>query len=448
MEERVADRRTRAAASEAAGGEDAHMITGSEATFRALLSSSIADAGERERAAAELARASEAEVLRQKSQLAAGLSQEIRTPLNSIIAMAEQLRRSGLDPAQREHADALAASARELLALVTDVLDVSRVDAGRLPLDPVDFDPRAAVEEACAMLAAEAERKGLSLAQVVQPDVPRIVNGDRVRLRQVLWNLLSNAVKFTRSGEVIVGVSRAEGRRLRFTVSDTGPGIDDEQARRLLGCAGEPGHAAGQGHATGQPGARDFAGSGLGLAISRELVQRMGGEIGVEPREGGGSVFWFTAALAQVRTPLNAGPGGAQHDLAQAPAGLTAPFAGQDGAARNGAGDVLDEAIVAQLKGTLTPSMCRHLLEEFEASLPRYLVDIESAFARKDAAALRRTAQLLRGSSATLGAIRLRDACARLERTRAEDPPIGEQQLAQLREALDQACGALREQLA
>ena len=92
--------------------------------------------------------------------------------------------------------------------------------------------------------------------------------------------------------------------------------------------------------------------------------------------------------------------------------------------------------------------MCRHLLEEFEASLPRFLVDIESAFERNDAGALRRTAHLLRGSSATLGAIRLGDACARLERTRAEDPPIGEQQLAQLREALEAACLALRERLA
>src|SRR2546425_1080237 len=334
MGEQAADGRTRPAASDAAGGEHAHMITGSEATFRALLSGSIADAGERERLAAELARASEVEVLRQKSQLAAGLSQEIRTPLNSIIAMAEQLHRSGLDLPQREHAEALASSARALLALVTDLLDVSKVDPGRLALDPVDFDLRAAVEEACAMLGEEAERKGLSLAQVVQPDVPRTVNGDRIRLRQVLWNLFSNAVKFTTGGEGIVGVSRADGQRLRFTGSDTGPGIDGEQGRRLLGHAGEAGHSA------GQPGARDFAGSGLGLAISRELVQRMGGEIGVEPREGGGSVFWFTAALAQVRAAASDRSTGAQPDPVRAPAGLASPFAHSDGAERNGAGDV------------------------------------------------------------------------------------------------------------
>src|SRR5204862_107948 len=116
------------AGSGGAGGEDAHMITSSEATFRALLSSSIADAGERERLAAELARASEVEVARQKSQLAAALSREIRAPLNSIIATAEQLRRSGLDLAQREHAEALAASAQALLCLVTDLLDLSKAD--------------------------------------------------------------------------------------------------------------------------------------------------------------------------------------------------------------------------------------------------------------------------------------------------------------------------------
>jgi len=418
------------------------MITSSEATFRALLSSSIADAGERERLAAELARASEVEIARQKSQLAAALSREIRAPLNSIIATAEQLRRSGLDLAQREHAEALAASAQALLCLVTDLLDVSKADTERLALDRVDFDLRGAVEEACAMLRGEAERKGLSLVHVVQPDVPRTVNGDRIRLRQVLWNLLSNAVKFTTSGEVIVGVSRAEGERLRFAVSDTGPGIDGELARRLFARAGEAGHVA------AEHGARDFARSGLGLAISRELVQRMGGETGVEQREGGGSVFWFTAALAPVRAPASDRPEGAQPDLAHPPAGLEAPFAHSDGAERNGAGDVLDEAIVEQLKGALTPSMCGHLLEEFEASLPRFLVDIEGAYERNDAGALRRTAHLLRGSSATLGAIRLSDACARLERTRAEDPPIGEQQLAQLREALEEACSALRERLA
>ena len=442
MEARAAAGGTRPAASDAAGGEDAHMITSSEATFRALLSSSIADDGERERLAAELAQASEVEVERQKSQLAAALRREIYAPLNSIIATAEQLRRSGLDLPQREHAEELAASARALLSLVTDLLDVSQADTERLALDPVDFDLRAAVEEACAMLRGEAERKGLSLAHVVQPDVPRTVHGDRIRLRQVLWNLLSNAVKFTTSGEVIVGVSRAEGERLRFTVTDTGPGIDGELARRLFGRAGEAGHPPGEHRARG------FARSGLGLAISRELVQRMGGESGVEPREGGGSIFWFTAALAQVRAPAGGRPGGAQLDLVHAPAELQAPFARSDDAARNGAGEVLDEAIVAQLQGTLTPSMCRHLLEEFEASLPRFLVDIESAFERNDAGALRRTAHLLRGSSATLGAIRLSDACARLERTRAEDPPIGEQQLAQLREALEAACLALRERLA
>src|SRR5438445_6102361 len=279
------------------------MITSSEATFRALLSSSIADAGERERLAAQLARAGEAEVARQKTQLAATLRQEISAPLNSIIATAEQLRRSGLDHPQREHAESLAAGARALLCVVTDLLDVSKADTERLALDPVDFDLRATVEEASAMLREEAERKGLELALVVQPDVPRTVNGDRTRLRQVLWHLLSNAVKFTIRGEVVVGVSRAEGERLRFTVSDTGPGIDPELARRPFAGAAETAHAPT--HAAGDHGARDAARSGLGLSISRELVQRMGGESGVEPREGGGSVFSFTAALAAVRAPAS-----------------------------------------------------------------------------------------------------------------------------------------------
>ncbi|HEX5805730.1 MAG TPA: ATP-binding protein [Macromonas sp.] len=244
----------------------------------------------------ELRRAREdAEAANQaKSAFLATMSHEIRTPMNGVIGMTDLLQHSRLDERQREYVDVIRSSGESMLGIINDILDYSKIEAGKMELDLRPMALRPVLKACVDMLLPRARSEGLNFRVQVDADVPRWVRGDRLRLRQVLTNLLSNAIKFTGQGEVCLAVSvvplgaEQTGVGVRFEVRDTGIGMSAEQLGRLFRpfTQAEPRTAS------------EFGGTGLGLAISRRLVQAMGGDISVESSLGEGSRFQFTLPMA------------------------------------------------------------------------------------------------------------------------------------------------------
>jgi signal transduction histidine kinase/DNA-binding response OmpR family regulator len=242
----------------------------------------------------ELATARDAalEGTRAKANFLATMSHEIRTPMNGVLGMLDILRRTELSEDQSSYVATAYGSAESLVSIINDILDYSKMEAGKFALEAVDFALRDTVEDVCSLMAGRANAKGVELVCSVEDNVPTVVTGDEGRLRQILINLTGNAIKFTAmAGEVLVGVEvlhqSEKGATVRFSVTDDGIGISQEAQRRLF----QPFQQA------DASTTRRFGGTGLGLSISRRLVEAMGGEIGVESELGAGSTFWFEVPL-------------------------------------------------------------------------------------------------------------------------------------------------------
>ncbi|WP_454658728.1 hybrid sensor histidine kinase/response regulator [Bosea beijingensis] len=281
-----------------------------------------------------------------KSRFLATVSHEFRTPLNGILGMADLLTDTGPDAEQATYVAALRTSGEALLALVDDILDFAKVEAGKLELVAEPFDPAQLVETVAELMAPRAQAKGIELAAHIAPDLPARLVGDRDRLRQILLNLVGNAVKFTEAGGVGLSLART-GDRLEITVADTGPGIPSDRLDMIFGEFEQLDHGA----AAGQTG------TGLGLAIVRRLARLMGGEVQAESRLGEGATFRVTLPLAAAADAPDARiphwPG--QHILLVSPAPFAVRFLAETirttGAAVSIAGTV--EAARAKLGGGL-----------------------------------------------------------------------------------------------
>ena len=244
----------------------------------------------------DLARKRALEASKVKSEFLANMSHEIRTPINGILGFADLLSHTQLDDEQRDYVNTVKESSASLLAIVNDILDFTKIEAGKLAIDHIPFDLRDCVEEVLSLLAPTAYGKRLELVHLIYTDVPLKLLGDPIRIRQIITNLVHNAIKFTPAGRVVIRVMLEDESEndavLRISVADTGIGLSPADQEKLFKPFGQADSSI----------TRRFGGAGLGLIISRKLVEQMGGNMGVDSEPGQGATFWFTLRCGKQRS--------------------------------------------------------------------------------------------------------------------------------------------------